>query len=377
MTARAAPQIRGLAILSDVSVGYGSPQVLSLAQSLAQHWNVAADLYEPDQPERPPVEINAPGVNVRRIYTATHPHWPAGRTEFCLALLDALNRTRPDVIVFFAFIPAPVLARLAYRPRAVIYYAYEHTDGHMPAEERLFQSIADKIDFIIFPEENRALLDAPRLGLWTVPKGILFNSSFADVEWKNTSERNGRLFYGGTISRARTFGDWFLGGALDHVPIDMFGLIDGYPDPQQVLADLQDRQSRVSYYGYTPAGRAYLDRLSHYCFSLVVYAPDQESTRFAAPNKFFDAIAAGVPPIVAPHPQCVSLVHRYRCGIAMEDFTLTSLLKALAKAQAIIRGGELERLVLGCREAQNDLSWETQFAKLVPFLDRVLWSSGV
>lgn len=372
MTLSLSSPIKRIAILSDVSVGYGTPQVLSLARSLARLWSASVTVFEPDQPERPPVDASDAAISVERIYTATHPYGPSGRTEFCLALIEALNRSKPDVVVFASFLAAPVIARLNFRPKAVIYYGLEHTDGGRQNEQRLFRTIASRIDLAIFPEENRAMLDRPRLGLQAVPAVIVYNGSNVIVPWVEPRDRNRRLFYGGLLHPRMTFGDWFFKGDLDDQPIDMFGIIDGYPDRDREIEALQRRQPRLRYCGYVPSGPPYLDMLRQYCFSLVLWTPHSESTHFAAPNKFFDAIAAGVPPIVAPHPLCVRLVERYRCGLILEDFTLEALRDSLSTANAMIRRGTLRALIEGCRAAQADLNWDAQFAKIVPALERMV-----
>lgn len=372
MTHAESPSITHVAVLSDVSVGYGTPQVLSLAGSLAQLWSANTVIYEPDQPERPPVRHTLPGVDVQRIYTATHPYTPSGRTEFCLTVIDRVNQTRPQVIVLSSFLAAPVIAKLSYRPKAVIYYGLEHTDGGRPNEQRLFRTIADKIDLAIFPEEQRAVLDRPRLGLEATPTAVVYNGSNTMVPWLSAEDRNGRLFYGGLIHPHYTYGDWFMGGALDDQPLDMFGIIDGYHDRTALVEGLQRRQSRVTYRGYVPSGAGFLKILQRYCFSLVIWSPHTEATHFAAPNKFFDAIASGVPPIVAPHPLCVKLVERYGCGLIVEEFSLKALKRTLTLAEDIILRHKLSPLIEGCRAAHADLNWSAQFAKLAPHLTRML-----
>ena len=49
--------------------------------------------------------------------------------------------------------------------------------------------------------------------------------------------------------------------------------------------------------------------------------PVTTAQRYAAPNKFFDAIACGTPPICAPHPQCVEVIRKWRCGLLVDDWS--------------------------------------------------------
>ena len=74
-----------IVIISEVSVGYGTPQVIRVADSLARALGADVTIFEPDQPERPPVDLarhaQSANVTVRRIYTSSHPYSTAGRIE--------------------------------------------------------------------------------------------------------------------------------------------------------------------------------------------------------------------------------------------------------------------------------------------------------
>lgn len=356
--------------LSDVSVGYGTPQIISLTKSLTEYFDASGFILEPDQPERPPVNHTIPNVQVERFYTSTHPYSLSGRYDYNLQIARRIDEIRPDVLVLSAFVGAGAVLRMKHKPKLVIYYGLEHTDGTMWRALELMPLIADKIDIAIFCEENRAQLDAPRLKLEKKPTLILYNGSSAEVEPLPSYARNNHIFYGGLIHPELTYSDFYLDGDLDEYPIDMFGLVDGYEDKTKVLSELAVRKSRVSYNGYVKGGGALLDILRHYQFSIVMWAPVRESFRYAAPNKFFDAIQAGVPVITAPHPLCKRLVERYACGIVMKDWTLEALKDALDEAKvAPMRGDYAEMVEERLPVARKDLSWDRQFEKLAHFLD--------
>ncbi len=111
----------GIAVVSDVSLGFGSPQVQSMARSLVTHFRAPAMIYEPDSSGRPPVTLEGEGIHVRRITTDFSPYSSSGRIQYVRRTAECLNQERPAIVVIFCTFALPVLARLNYRPRTVIY----------------------------------------------------------------------------------------------------------------------------------------------------------------------------------------------------------------------------------------------------------------
>ncbi len=363
-------------VLSDVSVGYGSPQIPSLARSLGNLFHCPALVIEPDQPDRPPVELGLENVSQERIYTLTHPYTWSGHVEYGLACASQIDRLKPDVLVVCAFLGIGALVSMKHKPRLVIYYAIEHTSGEMPAHRQLFNAVAAKIDLCIFPEENRAILDAPRLGLEHTPKVIVYNASEALPTVVPAEARNKRFFYGGTIHPTRTYADHFLLGDLDKYPIDLFGNLEGFASPGDIVNDLAARASNVTYGGYLRGGATYLKRLADYSYSIIIWNPEKEDTLYAAPNKFFDAIAAGVPPICAPHPMCEKLIQRYRCGILLDGWSLSDMKRGFDAALAAMTPPRFEELVSNCILARDALSWSRQFETAAGEITKILKQKG-
>jgi len=367
------PQFKTV-VLSDVSLGYGTPQVLSLSKSLQALFQSRVTILEPDEPERPPVDLKLDDtIEVRRLYTATHPYSPSGQVEFNMHALAELETLKPDVVVLCAFLGAGSLLRMKHKPKIVIYYGLEHTDGTRPFEQNLIRMCADKIDLSVFPEENRALFDTPRLGLDHTPYVVVYNGSSTEVTPLPADARNGKFFYGGLLHPTQTFADYFLDGALDSMPIDLYGIVKGYPSQTDKTTDLVRRGSRVSYGGYLPSGPGYMNMLRSYDFSIVIWNPTTESTLYAAPNKFFDAIQAGVPIVAAPHPLCKKLIQRYQCGITLNGFSLGDLRLGLRQAQALRNSDEYAEMVeKNLPKARADLNWDAQFAKIEEALSNLL-----
>ena len=136
--------------------------------------------------------------------------------------------------------------------------------------------------------------------------------------------------------------------------------------------NLESLQGNVRYMGYVEAEELEAAR-TKYAYSLTMWNPSNENQFFACPCKFFESIAALVPPIAAPHPQCKMLIERYGCGIVMEDWTLTAFESAIRRAQRLYGTSEYERMVSGCKQALlEELNWDHQFERVRPLLPKTV-----
>ena len=153
-----------IAVVSDVTIGYGSPQVPLLAGSLREHYGAASsvDIIEPAQPELAPRHGQFPAFTIHRVATADHPHSPVGRTEYVWRAAKLVNRLKPDVLVISCTYCLPVLFRLNRRPRKVIYYSIESIPFYGEFDVEMNRKVAPLLDVVIFPEENRAVLETGR-----------------------------------------------------------------------------------------------------------------------------------------------------------------------------------------------------------------------
>lgn len=361
-------------LLSDVSIGFGTPQIISFAKSMGEIFSSKTLILEPDQPEKPfmILDENA-NFSLERIFTSTHPYSPSGQIEFNLHASERIDQLKPDIVILCAFLGAGAIYKMKHKPKLVIYYGIEHTDGTHDYEIKLLRLCSSKIDFSIFPEENRARLDSPRLNLHNKPFFIVYNGSSVSFNSVSFENRDGKFFYGGLLHPILTNAGNFFDGYLDDFEIDLFGNISGYTSAEEKITSLVYRKSKIRYNGYIPGGEYYLNILSKYMYSIVFWNPRSESTLYAAPNKFFDAIQAGVPIISAPHPLCKNLIRRYDCGIVMDDFSVEALIKALKIGQLYIKNGRIHEMIeKNLDVARKDLCWDRQFEKLIPQIKKFL-----
>jgi len=358
-----------IAVVSDVTLGYGSPQIPSLARSLAGYYRASTTVFEPDQGNRPTLDLHCEFCTIRRITTELHPHSSSGRIEYVLKVSRQLNIDRPQILVIFCTYALPVLLRLRYRPQCTIYSVIESVLPYGAFDVQLNKSIG-RIDVLLFPEENRARLDLARCSLSGIPLAITYNVSDSPPgEVIPPQQRVPRILQAGLLSRQPGMADYFLQEEVRAIPFDLFGDIVG-TDKDTLAEKLTNGANSVRYHGPVDAATlAGIRRARAYC--MVMYAPIHEHTLYACPNKFFEAIADGVPPIAAPHPQCKMLLDRYRCGILMKDWSFQSFRAAVTQAMRTFGTDRYAEMVANCQKAvREELNWETQFNKVERLLPK-------
>jgi len=362
-----------VAAVSDVALGFGSPQLPSIMLSLLEKYGGDGVIFEPDVDGRRPRRSFGPHCHVQRLYTMVNPYDGPGRIEYILRAADEINRLRPDVLVLLCTFTLPVLFRLNYRPKKVIYWSNESIAFYGPDEFEMNSALADKIDLVLFPEENRARLDGAAAGLLDKPTVVVYNVADKLHPPKPPlppSARRKRILYAGTVSRERTRAHYLLNSDVSAMPIDVYGPID-QGETRSLTQEFYSRDSAagVSYKGVL-TGPDLAEIRREYAYSIVMWAPINDNQRYAAPNKFFEAIADGLPPIAAPHPQCETIIRRYNCGVLMRDWTFDAFKSALDRALSMFGTDAYAELVANCRRAyETELNWNHAFAAIERHLD--------
>jgi hypothetical protein len=194
-----------IAGVSDVSLGFGSPEILAMLNSLAEYYDGQATVFEVDEIIRPPLK-KSPflRVKIERVPSKFETYsWPF-RIDYITKVATKINQLRPDVLVIFCTFSLPVLFKLRFRPRMVIYHCYEMVTKYGQLDIEMNRAATPFIDLITFPEENRARIDTEICGFQDIPKVIVYNCADLVPPRENSIQpanlRNGRIIYFGTLS---------------------------------------------------------------------------------------------------------------------------------------------------------------------------------
>jgi len=285
-----------------------------------------------------------------------------------------IDAFKPDLLVCTHYTLLGAILNAKHRPEHIIYYALEFggTDGNPVTQEIIdhHRELASRITLVLCPEPNRMRHYQEDVGFKEVPSKVIFNSRPAAISHQRSDdERNGRVLIQGSLSAKLTYIDYLARRTAPEPPIDVFGLTLDHDPAHGILRDSAlGVRNGFSYSGLVSTQRLTQMRPS-YAYVLVMWNPGSFDGRFACPNKFFEAIIDGVPPIVAPHPQCKEIVEKYDCGILLRDWSFEAFEDGLKRARDIYGTPRYRELVDNCRRAAAmELSWERQFESLVPLL---------
>jgi len=351
--------------VSYASIGYGSGQIPEMINYLGSLLHAECTIIEPDQLERPPLSKAFEKIEVKRLLGVFHPFSPEGKIEFILQSTKLINELEPDILVVCTSYTLPILFKIKKRPKKVIYYSLENIP-ETSEEIELNRNIGGMVDLIVFPEENRASRFLDLTGLRN-EFCIVYNctNSIKNTQIKPPAKRNGKIIYHGGIHE-ETGAEYFLQNKLQRYPIDLYGLIEAptVEKKEKLISTFRALSQNVRYHGYLPGNDLEIIR-KDYLFSIVIWLPTSLNNIYACPNKFFESIASGIPPISTPHPQTNLICKRYNCGIIMEDANFGSFLKTIRHAMQI-EPEEYSEMVKNCQEAvKYELNWEFQMQKIV------------
>jgi glycosyltransferase involved in cell wall biosynthesis len=126
---------------------------------------------------------------------------------------------------------------------------------------------------------------------------------------------------------------------------------------------------RVDFHGWTDRVRM-AEFLADARAALVVYQPTP-NTMECEPNKFFEALSAGLPLIASDFPHWRSFIERYQCGVVVPPGdvraiagAITELVENPDRAEAMGRRG---RAIV-----EEEYNWESERLKLLALYDRLL-----
>ncbi len=366
--------IERILLLTDVTLGFAVPQVTMLARSLAEWLGAETLIVEPDMKGRRDM-AEIPGVQIRRIATRMPPHSRVFALEYVRALRPIYRDFNADLlIVLNAELLAPMLLD-ERRPKAVVYYMLESLDHQAktagPWAEQLNRMAAGFVDLVLVPERRRFAIDKQRLGWPDVPVVEVLNVS-PDLPAARYERSGCRFLFAGTLSKASGI-EFLLDERLRQLDIDVAGPLDT-EDARAFVRNFTKPVAggRRRYLGLIPHDRL-MALLPGYTYRIVVWTEAELNSYLASPNKFFESIACGVPPICTPNPQILDIAGRYGCALVAEDFGVASFCHTMADAAWIAPTGTYSRLVANCEAARAaELNWNCQFAKVRAALERLV-----
>src|SRR5689334_552475 len=138
--------------LSDVTLGFGSTQVPTFMKFLVDRYApYSTIIIEPDQTDIPTRDESFGNISIRRVPTFSHIYSKTGRIEYVVKASKLIKSLKPDILVVFTTFCLPVLFKLPYRPKFVIYYSLESVSAYWDLDIQMNSQISSLVDIILFP----------------------------------------------------------------------------------------------------------------------------------------------------------------------------------------------------------------------------------
>jgi glycosyltransferase involved in cell wall biosynthesis len=136
---------------------------------------------------------------------------------------------------------------------------------------------------------------------------------------------------------------------------DVYLLLGGKGALENRVVQAVSSNPRIRFLGFVPA-----DQIAAYtCAGDVVYYgfdPDNPNARFSAPNKLFEALAAGRPLITGDFGEIAAVVREAGCGVVLPRYGAAEIGNALAVLKDARRRGEMAENA--ARFGRNHLNWD-------------------
>jgi glycosyltransferase involved in cell wall biosynthesis len=155
-----------------------------------------------------------------------------------------------------------------------------------------------------------------------------------------------------------------LVGSLAHLPATV-GLVlvgGGRLEPAlRARAESLGVSDRLVTLGVVETGQI-VPTLRQATVAAVLIEPRYESYRRSLPNKFFEAVAAGLPLVVGAIPEVKRLVEAYDIGVVCDPSDPRSIADAVKR---VLEPDMLARMGPNVRRARQELSWASEAGKMI------------
>jgi len=369
-------RVRKIAVVSDSALGFGSPDILGLCDGLCEHFGAEGLLIQPDDLNRPLVELNFK-ANVRslRIFSLLPTYARSWRWSYFQQAGKALDKFQPDLVVAVGPNGYGGALAMRWKPKCMVYYMLEMAT-HELLYARLHEYGNARFDAYIVPDTERHAIDFGNLR-WK--KDVLVEPILltAPIDYPNPlvprpwDKRNGQMIYFGHIHPEETLLENMLGPELDDYLIEFYGRVGG-SERAAVANRIASTPGKVYRGLATPEELA--EVLPQFSYSLVTWKPVGHIGRYHLPaTKLYHSVLAGVPVIAVPNPLNTYFIRRFGVGILMSSWSRRAFEEAISKAMQMVGTDAYREMVENCRKASETVfQWDRQVARAAALIEKAL-----
>lgn len=323
------------------------PRVHNEARSLVEHGYEAQIVAWDRERLRPEKEI-VDGIEIRRVYVKSSHGRGWSQMLFMplvfLRMTRAALRTRFDVVHAHDFDTLPAGLFLAWlRDRPLVYDSHEDYAGMLHGSipvwlehliRRVETRLIRRIDLLITVGENlrsqfrrRGCTNVRVVGNWKSPVKFRLPSEVRDqvrTELQIPADKL-MVLYISNLGPERHIEE--LLEAIAQRP-DIYLVIGGKGPQSALVKEYSEKCPNILYLGFVEQKE--IPRYTSAC-DLVYYGFDlnNPNSHYSAPNKLFEALAAGRPMLTAKFGEIGEIVSLNHCGVILNDYSVLEILRGL------------------------------------------------
>jgi len=295
--------------------------------------------------------------------------------------LNILRQSRYDIIHANDLETLPVAIAAAEKTGAkVLFDAHEYSPGQsmysLGWEKFIYSGYANYFLRSFGPRTNAFVTVSEGIANlykinYNLDADIIMNApASADVNFLPVDTRHIRLIHHGWAKRKRYLEKLIeMMGFLDHRYTLHFMLIsmkNGYIDE---LRSLADRVAPKRVFFKTPVKPDQIvTALADFDIGACFIPPEPISYKYALPNKFLEAIAAGLAVVIGPSPEMARIVKTYDVGMIADGFNPRDLAAAVNR----VTSEDINRMKLNALKASRSLNAGIEMAKLMEIYRNLL-----
>lgn len=350
------------------------PRVHNEARSLVEH-GYGVEIVAWDRERLRPANEAIDGIEVRRVFVASS--HGRGWTQMFVMPLVFLRMIRKALSVNFDIVhchdfdtlPAGLLLGWIRR-KPVVYDSHEDyagmLHGSIPGRlERLIRwmetRLARRADLLVTVGETlrrefekRGCKNTRVVGNWKAITDFRLGEDVAAQVRKDLGVPAGKLMaaYISNLGRERHVEE--LLQAVAQRP-EVYLVVGGTGSSATAVAEYARKYSNILYLGFVQQSE--VPRYTAAC-DLVYYGYDVNSpnAQYSAPNKLFEALAAGRPLLTANFGEIGAIVSGHNCGIILRDYSVQEILRGLDACGDAQRLTELK--AAAARAGAGEYNWQ-------------------
>ena len=324
------------------------PRVHQEAKTLVENgYDVAIVCWDRDR-KLPPQEV-ADGIRIERIYVRSTHGRGATQAPFLLlfwwsAYIRSLSKGF-DIVHCHDFDTLPLGYLLARQKKAkLIYDAHESYVDMLQNLPGFFKKIIyatenfflKRVDLLVTVGETlkkalegRGAKHACVVGNWKDPQRFMFRKEILEAERRNLRISSGQLVISfiSNLGRERQLPP--LINAVADNP-QLFLILGGDGPCKETAAEAARSHQNIVYLGRVPPSRVPL----YTAISDIVFYgfdPENPNSKYSAPNKLFEALAAGKAVLTGDFGEVGAIVRERKCGLILNTFSEQEIKKILSE----------------------------------------------